>query len=213
MKKTILSLFAFGAVLSAAPVSVTFVSATSEIGPYTLSVNGQSTQAMCMDDFLTVSPNEKWNANVTAVNSGNYANTYFGNKTVSAYGNTFTSANIYGAEAYLFNQIMQPKADRTDIQEAAWAIMDSNTLNHVVSSNNTAVECFLQQAFDNDSSFNTSGYEIVSQVNPGCDAPQEFMMHSAATPEPASFALFGLGFVAAGATRFLRKKKQLTTQA
>ncbi len=212
MKKTIFSLFLFGAVLSASPVSVTFVSATSEIGPYTLSVNGKNVAAMCMDDFLHVSANQSWKANVTAVNSSDFSNTYFGNNTKNEYGYSLTSANVYAMEGYLFSQIIKPNADRTHIQEAAWAIMDHATLTNVVNSGNTAVLAVLQQALTSYSSFDGSGYEILSQVNPGCNAPQEFMTQSAAAPEPATFALLGLGFVAAGATRFLRKK-QLQAQA
>jgi len=213
MKKTIFSLLIFGAILSASPIPVTFVSATSDIGPYTLNVNGQNVQAMCMDDFLHVSANETWNANVTAVNSTDFSNTYFGNQTVSAYGYTLTSANIYTMEAYLFSQITQPNADRTDIQQAAWAIMDQNTLNNVINSGNTAVENVLGQALANYSSFDASSYEILSDTTTGSDAAQEFMTQGSAAPEPATFALFGLGFVAAGATRFLRKKKKLDAQA
>ncbi len=205
MKKAIFSLFIFGAALSASPASVSFVSATSSIGPYTLSVNGVNTPAMCMDDFLRVSGS--WKANVTAVSGADFSNTYLGNHTFNIEGYSLTSANVYGIEAYLFNQLIQKNTDRTDIQEAAWAVMDPNTMNSVVNTHNTAVINVLLQAANNYSSFNTSGYQILSEVNPGCNAEQEFMTQSAATPEPASFALFAAGLVAAGASRFLRRKK------
>lgn len=207
MKKAIFSFLLSAAALSASTVSTSFVSADSTIGPYTLSINGKNVQAMCMDDFLEVHSGETWTANVTALNSTDFSNTYLGNVTVSEAGYNLTSASIYGMEAYLFSQIIQPNADRTDIQDAAWAIMDPATLNNVVTTNNTAVEGILQQALASSSSFNTSGYEIISGIGLNCDSPQEFIIQSSAAPEPATLALFGAGLIAAGAARFLRRKK------
>jgi hypothetical protein len=206
MTKSILSLFFFGAVLSASPVSVSFVSATSEIGPYVLSVAGHEVQAMCMDDFLGVGGN--WQADLTAVNSSDFSNTYLGNKSVSFDGFTVTSGQAYGLEADLFSQLLRPNADRTDIQTAAWLIMDPQALNNVPSANAAAVERILCQTMSNYSSFSTSGYEIVSQVDSGWDPEQEFMIRTSVTPEPASLALFGAGLVAAGIFRFTSRNKK-----
>lgn len=164
---------------------------------------------MCMDDFLSNSIGETWSANVTAVNGTNFSNTYFGNQAVNVGGYNVTASEVYGIEAYLFSEITRPNADRTDIQEAAWAVMDPVTLANVVGSNNTAVEGYLEGALANYSSLNTAGYEILSDVSINCNSAQEFMIQTSAAPEPATFALFGFGLVAAGATRFLRKKKPL----
>lgn len=204
MKKSILSFFLFGAILSAAPVSVTFVSGNNA-GPYTLNVNGQTVQAMCMDNFLSVGGS--WTADLTAVNSNNFSNTYLGNQSSRILGQSYTSKQVYTAEAYLFNEILQPHADRTDIQEAAWDIMNPTTLWSDSFTDRKAVN-FLEDAFSNDQNFNTAGYEIVSDIR-NCN--QEFMINptpASATPEPATFALMGAGLFAAGATRLFRRKKE-----
>ncbi len=216
MKKSILSFFLFGALLSAAPVSVSFVDAGNsvvwgygfEVGPYTLNVNGQNTPAMCMDDFNETSGS--WTANETSVSGSDFSGTYLGNTTLNIAGYTVTSGQIYTAEAYLFSLITTPNADRANIQEAAWAIMDPTTLNRILSGNNTQVEQYLSMAVDNYSSFDASGYQILSQVNPGSHPQQEFIT---ATPEPASFALLGAGLLAAGTFRFARRNKSVVVNA
>lgn len=222
MKKSILSFFLFGAILSAAPVNVTFVDAGNPlkvvnniyVGPYDLNVNGKAVQAMCMDDFRTVGGN--WQANVTAVNGTDFSKTYVGNsKTfdIPGYGNlTIGAKDLYQAEAYLFSNIIKPNADRADIQEAAWAIMDPNTLANVFTSNNTAVKNILFDTYNNYSNFDASGYEILSDIS-NSSPNQEFMMGPTATPEPASFALLGGGLFAAGAARLFRRKKQTEVKA
>ncbi len=213
MKKSILSFLMFGAVLSAAPVSVTFVNPGNPlvvsngvyVGPYTLTVNGVTTPAMCVDDFLEVHDGDKWSANETLVNSSNFSNTYLGNGGKTIEGTNYSSSDIYKAEAYLFSLITKPGADRSDIQEAAWAIMDTNTLNNVFNTNDTGVENYVYAAANNYSSFDASGYRIISQAGVQCE--QEFMVASA--PEPASFALFGGALLLAGAARFGRRRKQV----
>ncbi len=62
MKKSLFSLLFLGGLLSAAPVNVSFLNPGTPavalngvyVGPYTLSINGVSTPAMCVDDFLEV---------------------------------------------------------------------------------------------------------------------------------------------------------------
>ncbi len=215
MKKSILSFFLFGAILSAAPVNVTFVDAGNPlqaaygdyVGPYDLKVNGVKVKAMCMDDFLTVGGS--WKANTTLVSSVNFSKTYLGNTSFSIYGQAFTSNDIYSAEAYLFSKLIAPSADRASLQEAAWAITDDKTLAKVFATNNTNVQNILQDVFTNYKGFDTTGYEILSDTA-DCNRNQEFMIKTtpaSATPEPATFALMGGGLLAAGAARFFRRKK------
>ena len=219
MKKSILSFFLFGAILSAAPVTanVTFVNGGTptvtvpgtdyEAGPYTLKVNGKTVQAMCMDDFLTVGGS--WKANITSVSGNDFSNTYLGNKTFNVFGQSYTTKDAYTAEAYLFSEIIKPNADRASIQEAAWDIMDPATLTKDYTSNNTKVENVLQDVYLNYKNFNTSGYQIISDVN-SCNPNQEFMT---STPEPATFALLGGGLFLAGAARMFRRNKQTEVKA
>lgn len=221
MNKSILSFFVFTALLSASPVSVNFVNGGNpevvayggDVGPYTLSVDGQMTAAMCLDDFLETGGS--WTANQTAVNGLDFSNTYLGNGSFDfsgVGGPTVTTGQIYSAEAYLFSLLTQPGADRANIQEAAWAIMDPNTLANIISTSNTQVENYLLLAASNYSTFDTRGFQILSQANFGdvLLPQQEFMIYSpsAAAPEPATFVLFGAGlFIACGATRLVRRNK------
>ncbi len=215
MKKTFLSFILFGAVLSAAPVNVTLQNAGNGavdstgryyVGPYTLTLNGVSTPAMCVDDFIDNPLGASWQANETKANASDFSNTYLGNSGTTIEGLSFTSAQVYQAEAYLFSLITKPGADQADIQEAAWYIMDptSNTY-----ANNNGVQNYLESAYYNSPNFDVSGYSIVSNLNKG--ATQEFMVANA--PEPASFALFGAGLFVAGFARFARRKKGVTLEA
>ena len=209
MKKAILSFLFVGAVLSAAPVHVTLLDAGNNtvdstgqyyVGPYTLTINGVATPAMCVDDFIDNNIGDSWRAHVTKVDSSNFSKTYLGNGGETIGGFDFSSAEIYRAEAYLFSLITRPGADQADIQEAAWFIMDPTNPTYI---GETGVESYLLAAYENSPKFDASGYSIISDVKKGCK--QEFIVASA--PEPASFFLFGGGLIAAGAARFLRRKQ------
>lgn len=223
MKKAIFSLFLFGAMLSAGPVNtvqVTFENAkpvetvpgmgSAEAGPYTLDVNGVWVPAMCMDDFRTVD-STPWTAAVTSVTSSNLSATVLGNGSTSIGNTTITNTQAYEMEAYLFSEIVQPNANRPDLQLAAWSIMDSSTYNMVANgkgSSNADLTAYndLWGAYNvvtnPHSGFDFGGYEILSDT---ANCSQEFMV---ATPEPATCLLFGIGLLVAGAARFSRRRKQ-----
>jgi hypothetical protein len=160
------------------------------IGPYTLSLNGVNTTALCIDFFDESNVGDTWSAYVTQVGSSNLSNTYH-----PAY------SREYEEEAYIFSQIIQPGADRTDLQEAAWDIMaygiTNSSYKYLIGDNS-----YIDAALANYSSMNFSGYEIVSDTVAGCE--QEFMV---AAPEPGSCALLGFGLLATafGISRFRRR--------
>jgi hypothetical protein len=213
MKKAIISLFFFGSILCADTVQMSYDTVSSVVtvpsvnndyaGPYIMDVNGHLVPGMCMDDFRGV--NGTWTANVTNVDSSNLSNTVLGNTTFSEYGYTITSSQIYKMEAYLFSEIIQPNADRANLQLAAWALMDPNTLANVINSNNVTVENDELAAYNvvtnPQSGFNFGGYEILSDVD---GKNQEFLV---AAPEPSTYLLLGSGLIIAGALRFSRRRK------
>ena len=220
MKKIILCLFVFGCILNADTATVGFNNADPWVvvpgtnflaGPYNLNVNGVLTPAMCMDDFLEVGG--PWTANVTNVNGPDFSNTYLGSGPVTIHGYTVPTSLVYQTEAYLFSELIQPSADRANLQLAAWAIMDANTLDNVISHNNTTVENDILGAYEAvtnaKSAFNPANYEILSDVNPNTTGrSQEFIV---ATPEPSTYLLFGSGLLIAGVMRFSRRRKQAVT--
>ncbi len=205
-----------GALLSASPVSTssvaTLVSAGSPllasngdyVGPYGLTLNQNLYPALCVDDKDWGSLNAPWNVNVTSISSGNFSLTY-----------NPTEGQEYMEDAWIYNQITQPGADRINLQHAAWDIMDlgittSTQLTNDLSSSDGAYN-FISQALTGYSSMNFSGYEILSDCNkgdgPGDGREQEFII---CTPEPASFMLLGMGLLLAGVGSARQRRKQLT---
>jgi hypothetical protein len=213
MKKILLSFLFCGALLSAAPLNVQLVDGGAvpafaygaAVGPYTLSVNGVQMPAMCMDDFLETLPGDTWTARQTSVTSHNLGGTYLGNGGAFVGHQYYSSSQLYTAEAFLFDMITKDGADRGNIQEAAWALMDSNTYRDIRHSGNVEVYSLVHTALDSASWFDASNFSIISKL--GGHTEQEFMVgRVASAPEPASIALIGGGLLAGGVMRFRRKK-------
>ncbi len=196
--KKIFSIFLLAAAaLSATPVTtqIKLVNAGSPlvddgsyyVGPYTISMNGQNYAALCVDFLHQSSVGNSWTA---------YVNT------ISDYSKVYRSDNplLYVEEAYLYNLITKPNADRIDIQHAAWNITDSKY------QINSAAAAFVQQAQANFAGVNMAGFEVLSAKD--CNE-QEFLVWnpSCAAPEPGSFAMLGGGLlVGIGLIRRNRKK-------
>ncbi len=213
MKNILCSFLLCAAVASANPVNVSFVDAGNstmvdpasgyDVGPYDLSIGNTTVAAMCMNDYNFVSGS--WTANLTSVSGSDFSNTYLGNQMYNVAGYQFSSAQVYAGEAYLFSEIIQPNADRVDLQDAAWTIMDYVT-GHTPHSTSQAVANIISDVEAHAGSFDTSGYAVLSQVNPGSQPEQEFIV---ATPEPGTLPLLAGCLLLAGSSRFfLRKRKQ-----
>ena len=183
-----------GAALSASPLTtVSLVNAGSPllddgryyVGPYTLSINGQNMPVMCVDANDESYVGQTWTAAISQV-GGDISSTYHPDEAVQ-----------YKEEAYLFNLITQPGADRIDIQHAAWSITDPAW------SIDSAAQSFVTQAENHYADMDFSGFELVSSVS-GDPRAQEFMVSSA--PEPGSLTLLGAGLML-GAAGLVRRKK------
>ena len=204
--KLVLSFLLTGAVLCAAPITsnVSVVNGGTpvetdgnghDVGPYNLSVNGTTVQALCVDDLDWSQSN--WTANVTYLGSGNVSSTYHP-----------ADLQEYQEDAWIFSQITKQGADRVNLQDAAWDIMDNSitSVSQIPKAlQGTAIGNDIANAINGYSSMNMSDLEILSGTNPGANGrPQEFIV-PCATPEPASFALLGAGLLLAGAFRARRR--------
>ena len=145
------------------------------IGPYTLLIDGRDVAAMCIDFNIDSVVGTTYSANVTTVGSSNLSNTYAPGE-----------GQEYEEEAYLFSRIIQPNADRTAIQTAAWDItaygITSSSYISQIGDNS-----YIDAALANYS--HMSGlYDVISDTTKGGE--QEFIVDpSAVTPEPSSFVL------------------------
>lgn len=197
-----LSLIAAAGILSATPiqtVSADVVNAGTKlvdsngyyVGPYTLNVNGTNYAALCVDFQDVATLGQTYSAYESQLN-GSLADTYHP-----------TWSTQYKEEAYLMSLILQPGADRIDIQHAAWAITDSSY--HA----NSAAQAFINLAVANYSTLDLSKFDIISGTSQGCNRAQEFIIDpsaNVATPEPASMLLMGGGLAIAGLLRRKSKK-------
>lgn len=196
--KKLFSIFVLAAAaLSATPAmtQITLVNAGSPlvsngsyyVGPYTVSMNGQNYAALCVDFLHQSSVGSTWTAYVNT--SSDYSKVYHPNNPL-----------LYVEEAYLYNLITQPNADRIGIQDAAWNITDSNY------QINSKAQAFVQAAQANYPGVNLSGFEVLSDI---CGKNQEFLIRtpSCAAPEPGSFAMLGGGLLV-GLGLFRRNRKQ-----
>ncbi len=188
-----------GALVSAAPVTanVQLVNAGAPtvsdgsyyVGPYTVSVDGKSMAALCVDFFHQSSVGDSWNAYVTSL-TGSLANTYHSGDQVQ-----------YAEEAYLYSLINKAgvsATDRINIQHAAWNITDSA---YQVSGD---ALLFVNAALQNYKNMDLSSFQLLSSVD--CNhREQEFLVASAAAPEPGSLMLLGGGLLAAGLISRRRK--------
>jgi hypothetical protein len=172
------------------------------IGPYTLEINGQLIQAMCIDFNIASVVGTTYNANVTTIGSSNLGNTY-----------SPSQAQMYQEEAYLFHEITQAGADRTAIQEAAWDISNFNITSDLNFSSflgdnigSLTVAGYINDAVDHYSSL-TGQYQVLSDVVKGGE--QEFIVNalpSSVTPEPSSLVLSLAPALAMGAEAVRRRR-------
>jgi hypothetical protein len=185
----ILSMFLLAAAVSiAAPVTtqVTLTGAGAPllsdgqyyVGPYTVTIGGVNYAALCVDFLHDTNVGTTWSAYVNNL-STDITHAYNpGNLTA------------YREEAYLFNLLTSPNADRIDIQHAAWHITDADY------QADAAAGSFVALAQANYASVNLAGFQILSSSS--ANRQQEFLIYNASTvPEPGTFLLMAGGLLLA----------------
>ncbi len=157
------------------------------VGPYTLNVDGRNVAALCIDFSDDVQVGDHWTAYVSSLR-GDLADTYHPDEPLE-----------YEEEAYIYTRIIQPEADRVDLQHAAWSITDRDY------QPDAAAERWVSQA--------QRGYQIIDMTNfvivsgaPGQKGSrsQEFITLSQAA-EPSCIDLMA-GLTAIGLALLGRKR-------
>jgi hypothetical protein len=194
----LVALFISSATLSANTLPVVFNNGGSNVmggvyvGPYNLTVGGQSMQLVC-DDFLSnVIAGETWNA-VTS--------TYPTLSNVK-----FSGLVQYEEIGYLVQQMFTNITNPTTVGYISWAIWDifdpgvsgSDPYGTLTSAQQTQINTWLTQATNNYSTGNYSNLIIYtpvpgSQVPFGAGSPQEYIGFVVPAPEPPTVLLLGLG--------------------
>jgi len=171
-----------------------------ETGPYLAKVGGINEFVYCDDDTHIVYPNETWTATVTSLSSL----VALGNSKVATESSVMWrglsgAISLYEQAAWLVNQFSSHPADGNGLQHAIWDLF----LQRPGTGSNldmTTDSYWLKQASLNYTSLTTAQMANILILTPVAGSqsplsdglPQEFLM---ATPEPGTYALFGMGIV------------------
>ena len=197
---------------SSPTVSVAFVSAGvggniitnsggTDVGPYTLTINGVTVTAPCVTYNLTVAPKETWTANEDSIFDP--ANLPAGTTTVE-----------YQEAAWLDMQFQAQSTTTTSgkaaiaaIQQAIWDIFETTP-----TFTDSATETWLTNAekpVDYNTITKSNGFAVLVPVsgtqNPSTDGPPQWFLIQ--TPEPGSFYMLLGGIVLIGIGRLVRRKR------
>ncbi len=228
--------FIAGSALGAASLfgnTVTVTNITSPNGtyaPYKATVNGISNVTIICDDFYDAY-SSPFTASVLMLNQlegnngTNYQSTLYG----KAAGSLQTATTLYDEVAYLALQFAaNPMADWAGIQDAIWNLFNAYvsvpgkvppTKSPVGGDPKTGSGYWLTQAANNYlvGAANAYRIEILTPVVgykngvpitgiPGTAGSQEFIMITAITPEPGTYAMLGSGLILLSLATFRRRR-------
>lgn len=209
MKKFVYLASAFCLVVlsvSAKADTLKFNGSSSEIGPYSMTLDGTTqVNLFCMDDQREIQQGESWNVNIVNGSS------YFGSASGS-------SGFEYEEEAFILSQLGQASNghggtySNTDVQNAIWKIFDPSE--NIYGDRNAQQLVSLAAGFDGYTQSFLSGYDFYIPTGTGITngyglgLPQEMigtaLPGTVPTPEPSSLLLMGSGL--AGLAGLVRRK-------
>jgi hypothetical protein len=203
------ALFCFAPCLLGQTVNMALTSAGSNVmdgvyvGPYSATVNGVSTQVICIDYADDSYIGESWKATVSTFSS------LIGKQTSST-SSTILTQQDYNAITWLVAQMLNPKNTQIQVGEyqfAIWGVLDPAAIASLSSWNSadgSQAETYLQEALEQGS---PSGGPFTAYIPSPDNPPQTFISDPLSVPEttPAVIILgFNLLALVAGAL-FLRR--------
>jgi len=213
----ILAVAAFGsAVMFGAQVTVSLGSnpfPTGNVGPYIATVGGITEFVFCDDEAHSVYPNETWTATVTTLSSlAALGNSNIGSGSSVAFKALPSAATLYERVAWLVNRFGSFPADASGLQHAIWDIFlhkGGTGLN----TDPTTDAYWLTQSAANYTKLTAAQVAntfiltpVAGSQRPLVDGmPQEFFY---VTPEPATYAMFGIALVLLSLGTFRRKSNK-----
>lgn len=172
------------------------------VSPYTGMMNVGSSDAQpvvlfCDDINNEVYVGEVWQANVTNMATGNFANTRYGNSSVNSNLGGTNPQVLYEEAAWVVSQFASHSGDYVSLQYALWDLMTPNAEpTNYANADGVTVSQWLSWAAANYAQINPANFSIVTNVGPLAyqGQVQEFIV---STPEPAAIALMlvGMAFI------------------
>jgi len=183
------------------------------IGPYIAKVNGVTEFVYCDDETHTVYSNETWTATVTTLGDlVALGNSKIATDSSVMWRGLSGALSLYEQAAWLVNQFGLHPSDASGMQNAIWDLFLQRPGTGSVNDHSTDTY-WLNQASLNYTSLSAAQMAntliltpVAGSQRPLSDGmPQEFLM---ATPEPATYALFGTGLILLSLGTFRRKRNK-----